>query len=85
MEEGAVIVDVRSVEEFKLAHIKGAKNIPLETINSRINEIKKMGKPVLTVCRSGVRSSAAKNILTNSGIKAYNAGAWVGLQKKLFG
>lgn len=85
MQEGAVIVDVRSVEEFKLAHMKGAENIPLETISSRIDDIKKFGKPVLTVCRSGIRSNAAKNILTNNGIKAYNAGGWVDLQKKMFG
>ena len=39
--KGAVIIDVRTVGEFRDGHIKGSKNIPLDTINGKLNEIKK--------------------------------------------
>ena len=56
IQKGAVIIDVRSVGEFQSGHIKGSKNIPLNTIGSKINEIKKLNKPVIACCASG-RSS----------------------------
>jgi len=38
--KGAVIIDVRSVGEYSGGHIKGSKNIPLDQISNKINEIK---------------------------------------------
>ena len=38
--KGAVIIDVRSRGEFQGGHIKGSKNIPLDTIAAKISEIK---------------------------------------------
>ena len=38
--KGAVIIDVRSLGEFQGGHIKGSKNIPLNTIAAKISEIK---------------------------------------------
>lgn len=76
MEKGAVIIDVRSPEEYKQGHIEGSKNIPLNEITQNIVAIKKWNKPVVTVCRSGNRSAAAADILHASGIEVYNGGAW---------
>lgn len=71
---GALIVDVRSPQEFKSGHAKGSKNIPLQSLNSKINQLK--GKEVIVVCKSGMRAGQAKSILTNNGITCHNAGAW---------
>lgn len=81
--KGAVIVDVRSITEFKTGHISGSKNMPLDSIRNKVNELKKINKPVITVCRSGARSAAAKGILKSAGIEVYNGGAWNNLRNKI--
>ena len=50
MSEGAIIVDVRSPEEYAGGHVKGSKNIPLDKISVEIEAIKKWNKPVITCC-----------------------------------
>lgn len=77
---GAVIVDVRSTGEFLSGHITGSKNIPLESIPQKLNELKRLHKPIITVCRSGNRSASAKAILEKAGIEVYNGGSWVNLK-----
>jgi len=81
--KGAVIIDVRSQGEFAGGHINGSKNIPLNEISSKINEIKKLNKPVIACCASGMRSSQATSILKQNGIEAINGGGWQSLQSKL--
>ena len=83
IEKGAVIIDVRSPGEFAGGHIKGSKNIPLNEIGTKINEIKKQNKPVIACCASGMRSSQATSILKQNGIDAINGGGWQSLQSKL--
>lgn len=80
---GAIIIDVRTPGEFTSGHIKGSKNIPLDTFFSKINEIKKLNKPVITCCRSGMRSGQASSILKQNGIDCINGGGWDSLQTKL--
>lgn len=80
---GAIILDVRSPQEFDRGNIKGSKNIPVITIQKEINNIKKWNKPVITVCQSGARSGVAKSLLKAAGIEVYNGGSWFGLQAKL--
>ena len=83
VKKGAIIIDVRSPGEFAGGHIKGAKNIPLNEIGAKINEIKKLNKPVIACCASGMRSSQATSILKQNGIDAINGGGWQSLQSKL--
>jgi rhodanese-related sulfurtransferase len=83
MQKGALIIDVRSPLEFASGNIKGSRNIPLDQFQNRIAELKKSGKPVIAVCRSGNRSGAAKSMLDQAGIEAYNGGAWDSLDRKL--
>jgi phage shock protein E len=80
---GAIIVDVRSASEYKAGHIPGSKNFPLDTIRTKLEELKKTNKPVITVCRSGARSGMAKGILKSAGIDVYNGGPWTSLKSKL--
>ncbi|MCY1692379.1 rhodanese-like domain-containing protein [Exiguobacterium sp. SL14] len=55
-------LDVRTPAEFKGNHIKGFKNIPLQTLNSQLNQIPK-DKEVLVICQSGMRSKQAIKVL----------------------
>jgi rhodanese-related sulfurtransferase len=81
--KGAMVIDVRSQGEFAAGHINGAKNIPLNEISSKINDIKKLNKPVIACCASGMRSSQATSILKQNGIEAMNGGGWKSLESKL--
>jgi len=80
VKEGAVVIDVRTKGEYQSGHIEGSKNIPLDTIKKEVEKLKKLNKPVVTVCRSGNRSAMAKSILSSAGIEAYNGGAWTTLK-----
>ncbi len=80
---GAIIVDVRSASEYKAGHIPGSKNFPLDSIRTKLKELKNTNKPVITVCRSGARSGMAKGILKSAGIEVYNGGPWTSLKSKL--
>ncbi len=81
--KGAVIVDVRTLTEFEGGHIDGAINIPVDVIGFKAAILKRLHKPIVTCCRSGARSEMAKNILKQSGIEAYNGGAWNVLLDKI--
>ena len=74
IKEGAVVVDVRSKEEFREGHVKGSKNYPLQSLGGNVKDLK--GKTVVLVCRSGARAGQAQRMLQNNGITAHNAGAW---------
>lgn len=74
VKDGALVIDVRTPEEFKEGNVKGSKNIPLNVISTRVKELE--GKKIVLVCRSGARASQALSILTSNGINAVNAGAW---------
>jgi len=83
VDKGAIIIDVRTPGEFQGGHIKGSKNIPLNTIGNQIESIKKLNKPVIACCASGMRSSQATSILKSNGIEAMNGGGWMSLENKL--
>lgn len=59
-------LDVRTPAEFKGNHIKGFKNIPLQTLNRQLNQIPK-DKEVLVICQSGMRSKQAVKVLKKAG------------------
>ena len=54
-----------------------------KTTGQKVNDLKKKGKPVITCCASGMRSSSAASILKQAGVEAYNGGSWGGLQNKI--
>jgi rhodanese-related sulfurtransferase len=81
--EGAIVLDVRSPQEFASGHIPGATNIALERLQGSIASLKKQGKTIITCCRSGMRSSMAANMLKSAGIEAINGGPWTSLYKNL--
>ncbi|WKV12109.1 rhodanese-like domain-containing protein [Marivirga harenae] len=84
VDEGAIIVDVRTKGEFQQGHIKNAMNIPVDSIGSNLSKLKNKDKTIITCCASGMRSGTAKNILKSKGYeKVYNGGAWTSLNRKI--
>jgi len=80
---GAIIVDVRSPAEYKSGHLKDSVNIPLDVLGNKVADLKKKDKTVITVCRSGMRSTSAASQLKSAGINAINGGAWSGFNRYL--
>ena len=76
LEKGAVILDVRTAEEWNAGHTDGAQLITLSTIPVRVDEIKAWEKPVIAVCKSGGRSGQATQFLESHGIDVINGGPW---------
>ena len=82
--EGALILDVRSKNEFAGGHIKGAVNIPVNILQDNLNKIKDKNRTVITCCASGMRSASAKSILKSNGFTdVHNGGGWQSLDIKL--
>ena len=80
LRDGAALVDVREVAEFRDGHVRGAVNIPMGQLSTRLGELDRT-RPVLVVCASGNRSSAMTDVLTAAGFDATNVvggtRAWV--------
>lgn len=84
VKQGAIILDVRSKNEFMGGHIKGAMNISVDTLRNNLSKLKDKNKPIITCCASGMRSASAKSILTANGYtQVHNGGGWSSLQNKL--
>lgn len=80
---GAIVLDVRTKQEYNQGAIPNSKHIPLDILPSQISEIKKWGTPVITCCEKGGRSEIAMNLLQKNGIEVINGGGWASLLKKL--
>ena len=70
--DGSVtLLDTRTAAEFSRGHIDGFRNIPVDELRDRLDEVEK-GKPVYVICQSGLRSYIASRILEGNGYEAYN-------------
>jgi len=66
--QDALLLDVREDSEYESGHIPNSKHIPAGRIAERVRELEKYkDKPVLVLCRSGNRSTAACSILKKQG------------------
>lgn len=83
LQQGAVVIDVRTPGEFKSGHAKGSINIPLDAIGKNLKKIQGYNKPVVTCCRSGSRSGFAARQLRAAGITAVNGGPWQLVNQKI--
>ena len=83
LNQGAIILDVRSTAEYASGHLKGSLNIPVDALASNLDKLKNKNIPIITCCASGMRSAAGKSILLNKGYSAvYNGGGWSVLKNK---
>lgn len=65
-------IDVRSPMEFKSNKVKGFRNIPLDSLKTRIGELDQ-DQPVVLICASGSRSFFAGRVLAKAGFSdVYN-------------
>lgn len=71
---GALLIDVRTPEEFSELHLDGARNIPLNQLGGALASLPK-DKPVIVYCAVGSRSAAAASLLAKSGYDVRNLGA----------
>ena len=76
LNDGAIVLDVRTKEEFQEGHVKNSKHIVLNEIPSKVGEIKALNKKIIAVCRSGARSGQAASYLKQQGIDIINGGPW---------
>lgn len=65
--EGAVLLDVRTREEYAGAHIPGSLNIPLDELQTVQSKIPEKRTPIFVHCLSGGRSHAAAQRLKQLG------------------
>jgi len=70
--DGSVtLLDTRTEGEYARGHIEGFKNIPVDELRNRLDEVEK-GKPVYVICQSGLRIYIASRILEGNGYETYN-------------
>lgn len=82
LQKGAVIIDVRTPNEFDQGSVPGSINIPVDRIVINAIRIREMKRPVIFCCASGARSSQAVNIMKTKGLKeVYNGGSWLNVLK----
>ena len=63
------LLDVRTPGEFEAAHIRGAYNVPLDTLGEHGAEIRAhVETPVVLVCQSGARARRAEEALRSAGM-----------------
>jgi rhodanese-related sulfurtransferase len=66
--EGALVVDLRSYNEFEKGHIPGAKNLPLNLFEPDSKPLVGAKEtPVVVVCQSGASAGGAARTLKNAG------------------
>lgn len=84
VENGAIILDVRTPQEFASGNIPGSINVPLQSIGNRSEQFVDKTSNYIVCCASGMRSSSAKAVLASKGFtNVHNAGSWVSLMKQL--
>lgn len=78
VKDGAIIVDVRSPEEFSSGHLSQAFNMPLDGIEGILpNKIKDKDRVILVHCQTGLRSKKAMDRLNKIGYKhVFNLGSY---------
>jgi len=72
-DDNVTLLDVRTAEEYKSGHIRGAKLIPLNKLEANLDKLKAdRDKKIVVYCRSGNRSVAASRILEKHGFVPLN-------------
>lgn len=80
LSQGALIIDVRTVQEFRGGHVAGSKNIPLNELANALQNLPKT-KPIVFCCASGARSGAAVDLAKRQGFTCVNGGPWTKVNK----
>ena len=65
--DGAVLLDLRTPDEYRQGHIPGSKNVPLQSIDKVADMIDNKATPIFVHCLSGARSRQAAAVLQQMG------------------
>ncbi len=79
--QGAILLDVRTREEYQAGHAPGSLNVPLQELDRHTLKLANQKKAIITCCRSGNRSGIAAQKLRAAGIQAVNGGTWQHMAK----
>lgn len=77
---GAVVLDVRTPEEYAEAHLPAATNVPVDGFADHLADVEKLAggdksKPIVVYCAAGARAAKAKRVLDDAGYtKVVNGG-----------
>ncbi|TGJ98868.1 rhodanese-like domain-containing protein [Leptospira langatensis] len=64
---GALVLDVRTPNEYSIEHFPGAVNIPISSLSLRLDELGARDREIVVYCQSGGRSLRAKSLLNDKG------------------
>ena len=80
--EDAVLLDVRTDEEYFAGHVEGTRHIPLDSLRERLAELPK-DKTLYVYCQSGMRSYLGCRILKKNGFHCYNVAGGYGFYESI--
>ena len=84
LRRGAIVIDVRTPQEFDQGKVPESINIPVDRIAANSERIINMNRPIVFCCASGARSGNAVSIMKGKGAKeVYNGGSWYDVLKIL--
>ena len=82
--ENAVLLDVRTPQEYREGHIPGSKNVPLQTLDKVRSVVENKDAELFVYCYSGARSRQATVMLQHMGYtKVQNLGGIATYQGKV--
>lgn len=76
LDQGALVVDVRSDMEFQGGHAPESLHLPLHLLPVLAQERLPKDRALLLCCASGARSHQAVSYLRQQGFEAHNLGSW---------
>lgn len=83
--QGALVIDVRSAQEWQGGHLPNAKHLPVQELAARLEEVDgwcggDRGRDIVVYCASGMRSGRARQMLAEAGFTSViNGGGYHGL------
>lgn len=82
IEQGAIVLDVRTPAEYRTGHLAGSINLQLSRLHAEKIPLDK-SLTYITVCSHGLRSVKAMNLLKEKGYKVFNGGALADLESEI--
>jgi rhodanese-related sulfurtransferase len=84
LQEGAVIIDLRTAYDYDQGHIPRSLNIPADRIRANIDRIRDLRRPVILCCGAGGQCWEAVDYLRSAGLpRVINGGDWQSLLRKM--
>ena len=72
-DDNVTLLDVRTIQEFKSGHLRGATLIPVQALDENLGMLKQdKDKKIIVYCRTGSRSVSASRILEENGFTPLN-------------